>query len=285
MTNRIVIIADASQVKTFLECHKRWYYEYVLKIQQKGLEKQALDTGTVLHALVEVYYKHLKREGPILSRQLALATLKRNMPRVSLTPDEIQFCKDRFLAYLLWTQANHCEFIPVEVNGKPQVEIGFSKILIETPQFLFIVEGKIDLIAQMGKERFVVDHKSQSRKYDHYEFDPQFRTYTWASNVRQGIVNYLGTQQKITEDTFRRLTFAHSTMQVQEWEERLKVIFYQMAGCIVANHFEKNEMSCVKFYRCQYTNLCESINPQTRDQLIKFNYEEKPKWEPWTLKD
>lgn len=275
MPNQLILKIDSSQIKTFLVCPQKWYYEYFLSIARRDRKRVSyFDTGSYLHGMLDIYYKNWVRMGHFDAAQYSINIAKQSG---SLTPEEVEFCQVRFSQYVTFWQAN--EFIPAIIGGRPQVELGFSKVLYESPQYLFILEGRIDLITNQG---LFVDHKSQKRAYDHYKFDPQFISYAWAMNMKNGMINYIGTQDKLHEKSFRRMTLAFSSAQLKHWEERLKEIFFSMAGMIQTKKFNRNETEC---NYCPYNTLCETIEPQILHQLINIQYEPVPRWVPWTFSE
>lgn len=276
MSNQIVLRADASQIKTFIRCPQRWFYEYKMSIKPRGYKaSKPLDKGTLLHALLDIYYNNWHIIGQTAAANLAIRKAK---TVTQLTPEEIKFCQDRFIQYVgYWKFANQ-EFIPAAV------EVGFSKIIHDSPLFLFILEGRIDLIVENDKEKIFVDHKSQSRVYDHYKFDPQFCSYALALGSSRGIINYIGTQDKVTENTFRRTPLFFSTQQIKIWEEELIDWFRQMAMMLMANKYQKRRTSCKEgTQECLYTTICEQPNNNLTQIMIKSHYEEVEPWQPWKI--
>jgi hypothetical protein len=281
---RTIIKADNSQMSCFLTCPQKWAYEYIHSIEPIGYKKPALEKGTVVHAMLDYYYKAIgMKKSPMDAYKESIEVFKaRDEVKTYLSKDELFFISQRFFQYV--TAHLHQDFRPMVLEGKPQVEMGFSLPLFENNSYLFVVEGRIDLITQ---DEFFVDHKSQERKYDHYKFDTQFLTYAWATGLRKGMVNYFGLQKEINQDTFRRLLISISSQHIARWKDRMLDIFFQMAQCLKSKKYEQRENSCPGSwgYFCHYTPLCETLHPPLRDKLIQLQYKPKARWEPWSLQE
>jgi hypothetical protein len=288
---KIILSADNSQISQFLTCPKSWYLKYINHLGKRGSNVAALDKGTVVHALLDVFYKcrglgmnvndSLNTTFKTFDRQMELGKLP------EIKNEDTKLIKGRFSLYVTYYLSK--DFKPLVINNIPQVEVGFSIPLVDTPTHLFAIEGKIDLITT---QEMFVDHKSQERKYDHYQFDTQFLTYAMASGLKLGMVNYFGLQKEFKEGTtFRRMSLCFSHSHLDRWKERLHSLFLQMVGELnnIEEGFEPstNEKSCSGSwgYPCEFHTICEATDSRIQKMIQISQYEERPRWEPWTIKD
>lgn len=291
MPPRIVLAADNSQISQYLTCPKSWYLKYIKNLSTRDTSRRfvAMDKGTVVHALMDVYYKCRGGNMPVndslatcyktLDAQLA----QKKLP--DLSREDIFFIKQRFGLYV-GTYINN-DYQPMVINGKPQVEIGFSIPILDNSQYLFVLEGRIDLI---DRREMFVDHKSQDRYQTHYPFDTQFLTYSLATGLKLGAVNYFGMQETPNKNTFHRLQLSFSHSHLERWKVRLIDIFKQMAYELYQVRdlgFESNtnEVSCKGLFgrACEFHTCCEATDERIQQLILLQQYEEKPRWEPWAI--
>lgn len=300
--SKIIITLDSSQIKEFMNCKHKWQYAYNERLRYWNSDTKALDKGTFVHKLLETFYT-LRTLNPNENRFTTQSTVVElfkagKLGRAAgLDKDEVKLIMERFLQYVMKWSAY--DFIPQKRNGVPGVELGFSKVLAEYPDYVFIVEGKIDLIAKthLGGYDCFVDNKTTGYwlNNNYYAQKPQFRTYAWATGFNYGMVNYFKLDAKYDEDfTFRRQLIYHSDENIKEWELELLDLYYDVLDVMLMNSLEKVsdvKASMLKWNRgacggkwetkpCAYTMICD--NPRNLRSAIKQSYYVTvPKWSPW----
>lgn len=301
MSSKLIITLDSSQMKTFMECEQKWCMSYVENLQYHLAKMIYLDKGTFVHKLLEVFYvlRTLNpKEDRFITQKTVIDLYKKGklFKHSGLTKEDEQFICERFLQYVMkWISY---DFVPSKRNGTPGVEIGFSKVLYETEESLYIVEGKIDLISQTNHPipfDCFVDNKSQERMKNLYPFKPQFLTYAWATGFKWGIINYFRLQQKYDpRDTFRRDLIYFEDWQVNKWKVKMIRLFERIERVMRKNEisqmenlkpemFEQNELSCGganESSPCSFTHICE--NPGYEKEMKMVYYNVRSKWSPWT---
>ncbi|RBQ28875.1 PD-(D/E)XK nuclease family protein [Aliarcobacter vitoriensis] len=57
-------IWSASGLKTFLECKRRWYFKYILKLNEHTISRlpKAFELGDIVHKVLEEFYKYSQRD-------------------------------------------------------------------------------------------------------------------------------------------------------------------------------------------------------------------------------
>lgn len=293
---RFTLAVDSSQIAAYLDCPQKWFLAYRENLTRKFEKRTAMDRGTVLHGLLERYYR-MRAEGKDQQScyNHAISDLTRILQEnggkvkdLSLTHEDYVFCLDRFTAY--WTYYNQNDFTPLVVEGVPAVEIGFSVPIIDNENFLLVLEGRIDFIGQQQGLIFLVDHKSQGRVYDHYSRTLQFMNYCLALQIQLGtpidrvMINYIGTQEKLVpEKHFRRKLFYYHPRVLQNWHHKLITILYRMSMAVMNSDYEKNENSCQGRlgFPCSFTLLCETLSQPQFIQIRDTKYQQKTPWQPW----
>jgi hypothetical protein len=180
----------------------------------------------------------------------------------------------------------HCPNNPYTVEvQRPLVEQGFSYPLLDTPEYLFVLEGKIDVMAVLNNgSNGVVDHKFQGRERSLYQKSIQFRNYAMVSDFNYVVVNYIRLHQAISEKTFVRDVIYFSSLEKQMWKRRLIEKFKRIARERELGIFEKNEAMCPgKFgYPCEFTKICNDNFDLVSIQATKYQfYKKREEWKPW----
>ena len=174
---------------------------------------------------------------------------------------------------------------PIDLfEPNPLVEKGFSFELLNTLDYLFILEGRVDLIGDLNGTLCFLDHKFQSRKRNLYQKSIQFRNYSLALNLPLGIINYIRLAKEVTkEDTFKRELIQFPLWEREWWRGELIKLFHHIASSMKSKEFKKNYSQCTgKFgYHCQFTKICEEHNLVTIDAIKEQHYKKKEEWKPW----
>src|SRR5947208_16161364 len=148
-SEKFTLTLDASQIYEFQMCPLLWYYHYKENLRLIGLAVDALDKGTLVHNLLDLYYG-LRWEEPKVSElihaQEAINSFKQSKITESYFPNEFKELEEFLcLRFLLYVQRYQYQDFNLKIGSKP-VELGFSKLLYEDDEVRFIVEGRIDLI-------------------------------------------------------------------------------------------------------------------------------------------
>ena len=289
---RSTLVLDSSQITEFLICPQSWYLAYHRHLIRRGIQRLGLTRGTLTHGLLQRYYTNVWRELPhsdnIASVTNQLAQLKEE---VKLPVEEFNFVYLRFLHYTSHYIRENLKIHSIIKNGipAPAVELGFSIPIIDTEDFFFVLEGKIDLVASINDIDFYIDHKTQSREYNLYKYNIQMMNYALALNhvlggsLRRGMYNYIGMQQSEPKNGFyRRQVIYFGPEKLARWKKRLTDIFFKIHSLIDRRSFEQNWASCERKYGfCQFTSLCEEDDPRRKEGLIQIEYEQREPWVPW----
>jgi hypothetical protein len=297
--NRFELAIDSTQISLFLECPKKWWWSFRQRLQRKGQKRDALDKGSLVHWMMDGYYHSihrgakwqvaLKETQEALARKdwLFLGTKEEEMISLleRLPKNEVDLIKDRFNQYAV--NYHMADFVPLTRNGKPAIEVGFSVPIVDNSFYLFVLEGRLDFIANYNGIPVNVDHKSQARKKARHAMEVQFLNYSLATGINRMCINYFGLQKDFKAgETFRRDVFCYNPIQLRIWRQKLETIFYRMAHAIQMDYFDTNEFSCSGGrggWPCEFVEICkENVAPGVIQAKIKENYEERPLWTPWS---
>lgn len=141
------------------------------------------------------------------------------------------------------------------------VESGFSRIIYEDHENIFIYSGRPDLIVDFGPNFGIgwMDHKSESRESSIAPFNNQFLGYSWALSTLNGMVNYLGIQKDLNRDSyFRRESIGYSFSEIERWKNDTITWFFRIASSLRTNLFVRSWRCEQKYGLCPFYNLCAS---------------------------
>lgn len=280
---RQTVILDSTQISAFYDCPTYWNYAHNECISKTDLDdKHAITAGNYGHKILERYYKSIAgKTGKTMEDSIAMEI----EPEFQDLPIDLQSLvqqRCREYGYVYSRQ-------DVEVFNPDEVEIPFSQTIYKDNDYLFILEGRIDLICKVGSSTHFLDHKFQMRERHLYKKSVQFRNYALVTDQILGIVNYIRLHKTVTKNTYVREVISFSRAEIRWWKEELLKIFLRVARYLrdprrQFNTDWHNWKSCEgKFgYQCQYTDICENIfAPELLVNIKEFNYKVHEKWLPY----
>ncbi len=289
----ITLTLDASQMAQHLKCPLSRTLQYDEGLTIVNANDRGLNMGTVMHSLLDSYYTKrtlgTEKDYTKIAKSVIEDYIKHGEWQKLVTEEDVEFIIQRFVYYTVNYTGSGRDFNVNVVNGVAGVELGFSKELYrfvnaKRELMIFIVEGRIDLLANvemLGGQLAFVDHKTQSMEGTLYQFNPQFRTYAWATGAKYGIVNYIGFQTTGKADKwFKRDIIQFSPFIISQWEKAMIQVFYEL----ITDKNKQNLGSCSGAFGkfpCQYVKLCETASPELRSNIIANNYIKGEKWRPW----
>lgn len=322
MLNKTVLVLDSSQISAYLMCPQKWYNQYVRRLVKVGTppSTEAMDAGTYMHKLLDIYYK-----GKVLCRPLndilhdciqynpdidmcecgCDVNVHKFMPELGISecnncckcasfrphPFPLsnairQTVRDRFKDYVYKYQTN--DFVPHSVK---HVETGFSELVYEDSEHIFVLEGRIDLLATLQGLPLIVDHKSQMQIHWLYPKSVQFKNYALVSKCSTFVINYIRLHKQITPETLYREIVNFSAPELRGWRTELIRIYFKIASALKTGVLERNWDSCKGYSKtfkrdapswCIYDTLCTEWDEQMRQKKEEALYKIQEKiWKPW----
>lgn len=295
---RQTLILDSTQITDYHECPQKWQYSHVQQLTQIGETRDSMNMGSYGHKLLERYYKKIALGSNANQAYESVATANLDCPpELPLSEERQKAVREKFMWYHCTYGLNGKDIVPAceprygskiaRLRGDPPiitplVEIGFSHKLLDTPEYLFVLEGVIDLIGTMDGMRIFVDHKFQERKRNLYKKSVQFRNYALVTGLRMGMVNYVRMTQKIDAETYSRDIINFSPQEMRAWKEEVTGIFLRIAKDLQSDPERRWGACSGKFgYKCEFTQVCEEFNSTLRESMIATRYTKKPLWRPW----
>jgi len=307
--SKTVIVLDSSRIKTYLECPEKYNISYRQHRRKTWInpqwKKDYSGQGTYVHALLETYYNLRALNPSMNSLQHGTAALNlfqslKLAPKMKLPPEFETLVNVRFTQYTIKNSLG--DYQPLVHNGVPAHEVRFSIKLYEDENVIFILEGRIDLLCRVGVPAYgtvkaFIDHKTQERTSEMYEFTPQTLSYALATGFNYGGFNYFGLQQKYDEKTtLHRDFFYIPDWKIKQWKAYIiKEVYWPVANRIIqeAKYGESQADSFIWPQRwltcagpdlkraCDFSEICNAPTSELRE-LIKRQFTHiVPAWSPW----
>lgn len=279
------LVLDSTAISSYLQCQRRYQLAHIENLVPQEAQPH-FDDGTVGHKLLEIYYR-TRKDGTGVgdSVNIAIATTEdwlKTQSDIFITDERLRFLFDRFRIY--------CSFYHNEDFHIVDTEVGFSIEIFRSEKALYILDGKIDLVALDNQKRLMfVDHKYQGRGYELYNYNVQFLNYAIACNTNYGMINYIGLQKNIpTSGMYKGTHFVRKPIHfspgvLAEWRMQLISIFNEISN---KTFFAKNRAACKCGLnrKCQFTHICEQTNPGFESEIKRLEFKTR-EWTPWSLEE
>lgn len=268
---KITIAISGSSINSVQACPTKDYLENV-RLLRPHLSATVMDKGTLMHKVLEIYYK-FKREslpdpvsaGILAGRKLAIS--------LDLPLGEAEEVITHFIQYVDYYKNDGWTPLFIEES--------FSVILYEDERFRILYEGTIDLvISNVQGIKLLVDHKTGSRNKLPLSLSNQFMGYAYSLDENNVVINKIlfYKTEKEYKDKFRRYTMSYSARQLEEWKNNaIHWAFYRYE---LMNKKKENPdfilpmnlTSCDKYGQCIYTKVCTSVPGDSREYTISTEY-------------
>lgn len=296
--SRQILTLDSSQIEKFLNCDMEWNYSYNENLVLNNEVREDMAMGSYGHKLLETYY-HAKATGnsPAESAKFALEVPLDDFP---ISPKNRDKVREAFNRYTMIYGANDVtvlmgrgilksnfnengEYINDIYELNPLVEKGFSFPLLDNPDYLFILEGRIDLLCDQNGIQAFMDHKFQSRENRLYKKSIQFRNYGMVTGVSLGIINYIRYHADLTPKTLVREFISFTSFEHEWWKKQLIKTFTRISHAMKTGEFEQRWNMCKGQYGypCNFTPLCNERNDAVRENIKIQTYRKREAWKPW----
>lgn len=274
---KTIISLNSSQIKQFLSCNMFWNLRSAQGLGTiNETRKDALDWGTLVHYVLEHYYRARWKSDGLEEATEAMKFRDKRVPKDdtlsindiwNLYPDKQEFLLTRMKQYLGMKAMMGRDWRPKYENA---VELGFSTSIYEDDTFIFALEGRIDLLESEGA---IVDHKTQSRLSFLSLHRPQFYVYCLGAQTDRFIINYF----MLTEKFESKWTF-----RVEGDTYRKSVLDYYR-NYLITNVFakiaqwkiEKNHGACAGVYdanECMYTSHCFEPSEEVAESILRHKF-------------
>lgn len=268
------LVLNSHWLSDYQQCPQRYKLSVIEKLEPRETYAP-FERGTLISECLEEYYKLLRAKELNPATLMEIITSKVR-PAVSV-PDETRFIIERNLMQYYGHYRDN-DWVPIAMEN----ETAFSSIIHEDGEYIFVYEGRMDLMAHVSASEdalIVADHKSQARKTELYQFNNQAMGYCWATGAKFFAYNIFGLQQiKPSEGWFRRPVIAFGKDRIEDWKQGTIKWFYKIASDL---EYTKSWQCEGKYSVCAYHKICEQplVNIATSIKEREFKAKEYQSWD------
>lgn len=280
--SKVNIIFDSQVLNSIQLCALRTklYFQDNFRLPQVA---EPLETGDLLHKILEKYYLGHKEGGTVLLYSdeafkthvdSCITFGEQYSTTLSLTAESTDEVIKHF--------TENVNFFRMDGMVVEKVESAFIVPLHVEDDLGIYYSGKIDLIANMPTYgRVLIDHKSQRRATDPDILSNQFTGYSFATGIPNVMINRVGFQKTYTaEKRFTRPVLLYSQDLINRWKTNTIWWGRQYAFFLEFGEWPENRTSCDKYGGCVFQRICGASTDEAREWIKQSAYIIGEKWDP-----
>jgi hypothetical protein len=305
------IVFDATTFTALQSCARLHDFRYNLNLAPKGGKSNSLEVGSVVHIVLEHYYKGLiqglKRETAI-ANGLAFGELMirgckycsvfepsdefpvpicghkpNQFPGLQNTPMDSTMNPNRTgWKHALETCEQYFDYYRSDSWIPLEVEVVKGKVLYEDDEIRILWKAKLDLLTDTLQAILPVDHKTMRQRRDTNSLNNQFIGQCLVTNSRNVVINKIGFQTSLKpNEKFVREVISYSADRLLEFQgETLPYYAYQLLTFVEAGYWPPRFDHCEnKYGNCVFKEVCESDRGM-REEVLRNEFEKVEEWNP-----
>lgn len=300
------IIMDATTLSSLMSCGRYYDIRFNHQLVSSRGKSNSLEIGSLIHKILEVYYKHMINGFPraasigqamtagrmyidgcpqcanILNEKPACGHEVEEYPGMTNTPENSSgyttgwsFALDTCLKY--FDVYKNDAFIPLAVEDVR------GSVLYEDDEIRILWKAKFDLIIDTNQIGIVsMDHKTFKQRRDKSSLSNQFLGQALLLNARNVIVNKIGLQSTVkVEERLTREVISFSADRLEEWKtEILPYYAYKFIQFNETGYWPPDYTHCdTMFGPCPYKPVCEADRGM-REEELRLNFTKTTEWNP-----
>lgn len=285
-----ILALDSHSLSYYQHCPEEYRYKALVQIEQVNT-KNAFVQGTYWAKMLEIYYRaRIKYE----SKWKQAGTYNDKMSALSkrLGRSANTYAGFTDIEQNLWStriQLYHKTFY--RENWIPlAVETGFSFVLYEDSEYLFIYEGRPDLIMSIidpfnnsKRVTAVCDHKTRAMNRDLIDFNNQVNGYLCATQANYFFYNYCGKQMEGgPAKYFQRQLVLRPQPVLERWKLNTIQWYLKIAHSIRHNKFDLSMQCTGQYGPCDFVKLCSANDKLEYDSVMNSSFKKREReWKAW----
>lgn len=269
--SKFTLALNSHALSAFQECEAKYAFTHFIGIEPLGA-KFAMDRGSVFAKFLEILYYNRLKPHPSFKKALnnSIAWTRKIEKKCGVPT------KEAFEIYRVM-----CEYVRYW-KGKDwtpiAVERGFSKVIYEDNDNLFVWEGRPDLVAGVEDKIVVCDHKTQGQNKSIYEFNNQARGYLWAIDATEFVYNYIVFTKT---PQFRREAHLFTPAQIEDWKSTTIEWFFRVKHSLEKTSFLQSWNCSTLYGPCQFHRICEQPKPEVKAFTVKSQFKKRKPYRSW----
>jgi hypothetical protein len=278
------IVWDASSLASFGAC-PRMYQLNNIQGWKRETEGAATAFGKAVHYGLEVLdtARFYKKDKATATKEAVIAVLDDYGEKMASSTDNARDLEAALRA-VVWQAEDHWDDnmrVAAMPDETPACEVRFE---CPFPGTDYRFSGRIDKIAKLDGELYIVDFKTTKSGLNDYYFaryspNTQIYAYLWATRnilklpVRGFVVD--GIQTGVNFTRFGRAVFNVSDTQLAEWERDTRLALEQATKYYDEGYYPQNFGACGNYGGCDYRTVC-SRAPEHRETWLAADFVKKP---------
>ena len=270
------LVWDATSLTSLSRCPRQYLYRHLLHYTSTSAAAPLL-FGLLMHKALEISIRDSLSLENLLSR--ITAEEEKTISSLPTDEDDSRYSPRALLRAIVWyhDHYSHDSLSPLLINSSPAAELSFHFPFLPP----FSLSGHLDLVATLGDEIYVVDHKTTTSTlspwyFERFSPDIQMSLYTLASGVifsspASGvIINAI--QTMATGTRFLRGFATRSPEQLTEFHLLLENLLEMAQKYARENFWPMNQASC---FGCKFRSVCAK-SPSTRNLWLESDFTKSP---------
>ena len=305
------IILDATSLSSLMSCARYHDMRFNVRMVSAKGKSNSLEIGSLIHKVLEVYYKHkingfnhsVSIGAGLTAGQLYITGCPYcadgmndnpscnheagEYPGMQNTPEN----NEKFTVgwkFALDTCEQYFDFYKNDAFIPLSAEQVKGEVLYEDDEIRVLWKAKFDLIEDTNQIGIVsMDHKTFKQRRDKSSLSNQFMGQCLLLKSRNVIVNKIGLQTtlKINERLTREVV-SFSSDRLLEWQsETLPYQAYRYVEYMESGYWPPDYTHCDNMFgACMYKGVCESDRGM-REEELRLNFIKAPVWDPTNKED
>jgi hypothetical protein len=306
------VIMDATSMSSLMSCGRFFDIRFNHRMVSMKGKSNSLEVGSLVHKVLEVYYKHKINGFPtstcignaLTAGQLYVMGCPKcagfigdhdpecgheadEYPGMMNTPENsagfttgwrfaLDTCEQYFNFY------KNDAFIPLSVENVK------GTVIYEDDEIRVMWKAKFDLVVDTNQIGIVsIDHKTFKQRRDKSTLSNQFMGHCALLKSRNVIVNKIGLQTTLKiEERLTREVLSFSADRLDEWRNEIIPYYaYKYIQYSESNYWPPDYTHCdTMFGPCPYKGVCESDRGM-REEELRLNFIKAPIWDPTNKED
>lgn len=301
------IIMDATLLSSLMSCGRLHDLRYNHNLTSVRGKSNSLEVGSLIHKVLEVYYKHLIDGFPrstaignaMIAGQLYVTGCPHcadetnlepackhevgEYPGMQNTPEQNDGRNKVGWRFALQTCEQYFEFYKSDSWSPIAAEIVKGEVIYEDDDVRVLWKAKFDLIIDTNQIGIIsMDHKSFKQRRDKTKLSNQFTGHCLILKSRNVMVNKIGLQTSLKiEERLNREVVSYSADNLLEWQSEIVPFYaYKYLEYAESGYWPPNYTHCDTMYGpCQFKDVCEG-DRNMRAEILRQNFKIMPKWDP-----
>jgi len=300
------VIFDATTLTSLMGCGRFTDLRFNHRFTSTKGKSNSLEVGTLIHKVLEVYYKHMIKGFPratsIGQAMTAGQLYVTGCPQCGNMTEGSPSCGHELGEYpgltntaeqsekwnvgwrfALQTCEQYFEFYKNDAWIPLSAEQVKGEVLYEDDEIRILWKAKFDLIVDTNQIGIVsVDHKTFKQRRDKTTLSNQFSGQCLLLKARNVIVNKIGLQTSLKiDERLTREVVSFSADRLLEWQsEILPYYAYKYIQYAESEYWPPNYSHCdTVFGPCMFKHVCEA-DRNMREEVLRNEFMIGPVWDP-----